>query len=317
MKRIPTPIAATALALTLASTAHAAIKWRGDFETGDRSQYNRIEMVSPDRLQVVPSPARQGRYALRAEVRQGDDPIDASGNRNELMKQDGASEGTEYYYGWSTLWPSDYPLTPTWQVFMQWHHPGTTGAPPVRFVLGCSAADCGEPLPDTLFLIVNNKTVWTRKGIKRGEWTDFVLHVKWSADPAVGFVELWYDGQLVLPRRYTRTLYSSSDTNYLKTGLYRDEVTQPTAVLYHDGLVQATTYEEAAPQPQGASAPTPPPEATPTPSAPTDPTEPTWPGDDGEARALGCSQGPASLASWGLGLAALALAPLLRRRRRA
>ncbi|MCY1078378.1 polysaccharide lyase [Archangium lansingense] len=233
------------MGLAAATPAAASTLWRGDFETGDWSQYSKAQSMAADRLQVVESPVREGRYSLRAEVRQGDDPINASGNRNEFVRFDGASEGTEFYYGWSTLWPSDYPMTPNWQVFMQWHHPGAGGAPPVRFVLGCSAADCGKPMPDTLFLIVNGKTVWTKAPVTAGDWHDFILHIKWSADASTGFVELWYDGELVLPKRYTRTMFSSSDVNYLKMGLYRDEAIQPTAVLYHDGLVQATTLEEA------------------------------------------------------------------------
>jgi hypothetical protein len=196
-------------------------------------------------MQVVASPARQGKNALRVEVRQGDNPINGSGNRNELVRYDGSSEGKEFYYGWSTLFPSDYPMTPYWQVFMQWHHPRNDGAPPVRFVLGCSAGDCGSPMPDTMFFIVDGKNVWTMDHVTRGAWHDFLLHIKWSANSSVGFVELWYDGKLVVPKRNIRTLFLSSDTNYLKMGLYRDSAVQPTAVLYHDGLVQATKLEDA------------------------------------------------------------------------
>ncbi|MBN1209683.1 MAG: heparin lyase I family protein [Myxococcaceae bacterium] len=250
MQRSTWVAAATAAALTVlafSTPAMAEVVWRGDFETGNRSQWDKEQLIAADRAQVVSSPTRQGRYALRVEVRKGDDPIRASGNRNELVKFDGSSEGTEYYYGWSTLWPADYPMTPNWQVFMQWHHSGNNGAPPVRLVLGCSAADCGQALPDTLFFIVNGKTQWTMKGLTRDQWHDFVLHIKWSANPNVGFVELWYDGQLVVPKRYVRTMFDSSGANYLKMGLYRDAATQPTAVLFHDGFVQATTLEEAMP----------------------------------------------------------------------
>ncbi|MBI5477619.1 MAG: heparin lyase I family protein [Deltaproteobacteria bacterium] len=236
------------LGLLSPSRAGAEVLWRGDFETGDTSQWDSAQSMGPDRLRVVTSPVRQGTYALRVEVRQGDDPINASGNRNELVKHDNAAEGRELYYGWSTLWPSDYPLTPTWQVFTQWHHPGNSGAPPVRFVLGCSAGDCGAPLTDQLFFIVNGgDNVWTHRPLTRGQWHDFILHIKWSADPASGFVELWYDGEVVLPLTHVRTLFSSTDVNYLKLGLYRDAATQPTAVLYHDGMVQATTLAEAQP----------------------------------------------------------------------
>ena len=64
----------------------STVVWRGDFETGNLSQWSSAQMVSADRLQVVTSPARQGGYALKATVRQGDNPIGASGNRNELVR---------------------------------------------------------------------------------------------------------------------------------------------------------------------------------------------------------------------------------------
>lgn len=248
-------IAVAGLWLLLAAQVQAEVVWRGDFETGDKSQWDSEQSMGPDRLQVVDDPVRQGAYSLRVEVRQGDDPINASGNRNELVKHDGSSEGTEYYYAWSTLWPSDYPLTPTWQVFTQWHHPGSSGAPPVRFVLGYS----GYPeYNDTIFFVVNGSdNLWTMAPLTLGVWHDFILHIKWSANASVGFVELWYDGQLVLPKTYIRTLFNSEDTNYLKMGLYRDEATQPTAVLYHDAMVQATTFDDVRPdqpQPDGGGA---------------------------------------------------------------
>jgi hypothetical protein len=40
----------------VSSPALAGVVWRGDFETGDRSQYSGAQMVSADRLQVVTSP---------------------------------------------------------------------------------------------------------------------------------------------------------------------------------------------------------------------------------------------------------------------
>ena len=274
-----TLVGAVSFGLLSPALVGAEVLWRGDFETGDTSQFDGAQSMGPDRLQVVTSPVRQGSHALRVEVRQGDDPINASGNRNELVKHDNAAEGRELYYGWSTLWPSDYPLTPTWQVFMQWHHPGSSGAPPVRFVLGCSAADCGAPLTDQIFFIVNGgNNMWTHRPLTLGQWHDFVLHIKWSADPAAGFVELWVDGEVVLPLTHVRTLFSSTDVNYMKLGLYRDEATQPTAVLYHDGMVQATTLAEA--QPAGPPPDAGIPDATPPPDGAAPPGSDAGPGPD-------------------------------------
>ncbi|MBI5547711.1 MAG: heparin lyase I family protein, partial [Deltaproteobacteria bacterium] len=85
--------------LSMPSLANATELWRGDFETGDLSQWSRSQQVSSDRLRVVSSPTRQGRHALRVEVRQGDDPINASGNRAELVQMTNEAEGDERYYG--------------------------------------------------------------------------------------------------------------------------------------------------------------------------------------------------------------------------
>ena len=85
--------------LLFSTAAHASVLWRGDFETGDRSQWTGTEMISADRLQIVQDPVRQGRYALKARVYQGDDPINASGNRNELSySKNMPSPGDERYY---------------------------------------------------------------------------------------------------------------------------------------------------------------------------------------------------------------------------
>ncbi len=234
-----------AVAVIIPSLSSASVLWRGDFETGDISQWTRAQQVNPNRLQVVESPVREGRYALRAEVRNGDNPIGASGHRNELVLMTNETEGDERYYSWSTLWPEDYPFYPTWQIPTQWHHSGSSGAPPVRFVLGCSAADCGQPMPDTMFFIVSGKGIWTEK-ITLGKWHDFILHVKWSSNPQIGFVELWFDGDLVVPKQPVATLFPGQ-TNYLKQGLYRDAATQPTQVVYHDGFVIGTTLEDVMP----------------------------------------------------------------------
>jgi len=78
-----TLVGAVSFGLLSPALVGAEVLWRGDFETGDTSQFDGAQSMGPDRLQVVTSPVRQGSHALRVEVRQGDDPINASGNRNE------------------------------------------------------------------------------------------------------------------------------------------------------------------------------------------------------------------------------------------
>ncbi len=213
----------------------ASVVWRGDFETGDHTQWDRTQMVSSDRLAVVSSPVRQGRHALKATVRQGDDPINSSGNRNELVKMTREAVGSEYYYRWSTMFAPDFPSARTWQLFAQWHHEGCCGSPPVEFYVYGEEVRLnvgGDP----------GVIVW-KAPLVRGQWQDFIFHVKWSPDARVGFVELYHNGQLVLPKRNIATMYSGM-LNYLKVGLYRSDTVTRTGIVYHDGWTMARSLQD-------------------------------------------------------------------------
>jgi len=255
--------------------ASASIVFKGDFETGNLSQWDKRQVVAPDRLQVQSDLVREGKHALKVTVRKGDDPINASGNRNELLYMGLERAGTENYYKWSTYFPASFPRANTWQVFAQWHHLGLNGSPPVEFFI----------IDDEIRLRaggVNGPIVW-RAPMERERWHDFVLHVKWSPDPKVGFVELYKDGELVVPRFMVATQFRG-DTNYFKLGLYRNESISPVGVLYHDGVTVATTLEEVMPpapepvpepvpeelvaEPEPTPAPSPEPDTSPAPTTP-------------------------------------------------
>lgn|GEM_PF-665767 len=251
--------------LLMPAVASAATLWKGDFETGNLSQWSQLQSVDRDRLTVVTDVVREGRYALKATVRKGDDPIDASGNRNELVYMSRETPGGEYFYKWSTLFPQNYPSSRKWQVFAQWHQDGCCGSPPMEFYV------VGEEM--RLRVGGNSgKVVW-RAPLVRGRWNDFVLHVKWSPDARVGFVELHKDGALVLPRTMAATQFGR-EKNYLKLGLYRDASITPVGVVYHDGFTIGTKREDVMPpppapvlaQPTPAPAPAPVAEAAPAPA---------------------------------------------------
>lgn len=220
---------ALGLLAVLPAVALASPVWKGDFETGDLSQWSKTQEVSADRLEVVTSPVHQGKYALKATVKQGDNPIGASGNRNELIGESASPEGSEFYYRWSTMFAPDYPSENTWQVFTQWHQSGCCGVPPIEFDVN------GEKIS----LILSDHEVWSAP-LVRGQWHDFVFHVKWSNDSSVGFVELWYDGEHVLPKLNAQT---TTDT-YLKQGLYRNSTISADGVVYHDGMIEGTSLDD-------------------------------------------------------------------------
>ena len=213
----------------------ASVVWVGDFESGNHSQWTRTQMVSGDRLALVASPRRQGSYAIKATVKQGDDPINSSGNRNELVKMTREAVGSEYYYRWSTMFDSTFPSVRTWQLFTQWHHEGSSGSPPVEFYV------YGEEI--RLNIGGSPGVIVWRTPLVRGQWQDFIFHVKWSPDSSVGFVELYLNGKLVVPKRFIATQFSGQ-LNYLKIGLYRSDTVAQPGIVYHDGWTMARKLED-------------------------------------------------------------------------
>ena len=217
------------------------IVWAGNFETGDLEQwrnedgdYSGAQTVSDDRIQVVDDPVDEGRYAARVEVRQGDEWLGSGGNRAELRHFTGENEGDEKWYGWSTMFADDYPATDGYQIFTQWHATEGGTQPPVIFDVSDEEIQLRTVESDADGNPSDSVTHWSVP-LERGVWHRFAAHVKWSSDPDVGFIELWYDGEQVLPPTRVATLIPGY-ANYLKQGLYRDDAIEPTAVLYHDGM---------------------------------------------------------------------------------
>ena len=290
----------------------STVLWRGDYETGDLSQWDRVDGLT-SMLTVVNSPVHQGSYALRVELHQGQ--ISSSGTRNELeLANHPFVEGDEYWYAWSTMFPTTYPSNNTWQVFTQWHHSGCCGSPPLEF----------DVIGENIELNHNgDQLVWSTP-LVRGVWHDFVIHVKWSVN---GWVELWYDGQKVLNQTSVPTIYAG-EYNYLKQGLYWNATISSVGVLYHDRTIIGTTMADVAPEllpapPADAGTPAPAPDPTPVPPAPQpDPAPiaqtPPPPAPVAQATPVGFPSGGCSITGRGT-LAifgALALLLFVRRRRR-
>ena len=237
------------VALLAAADASAGVLWRGDFDSGDlaqwtgRAQYAEAPAPS-DRLRVVPGD--NGHY-LQATVRPGD--LHSNGARAEVvLAKPMFREGDEAWFRWRTMFPADFQSTDKWIVWTQWHQtlPLGNGGPPVAFELH------GQQLRLRLQAgLYDAKGDWSggvvwRGTLDRGHWHTYVLHVKWSQDPRVGFVELWTDGQRVLPL----TPHSTLDTDgvvYLKQGLYRDRTIPFAQSVCHDDMVVADRKEDVLP----------------------------------------------------------------------
>lgn len=234
MKRLPLILSLMALP----GAAFASPVWSSNFEAGDLSEWTKSQMVAPDRMQIVTDPVKEGARALKVVVHQGDDPINSHNDRAELIQMTNEPEGSEYWYHWNVMFAPDYPSSPKWQLFTQWHQNGLNGSPPVElYVVGeeIRLRTGGNEGP----------VVWTTP-LVRGQWLDFVFHVKWSSDPGVGFVEVFYNGEPALPRTPAATQLPG-DVNYLKMGLYRAREIAETGVVYFDDIRMGTEMADVMP----------------------------------------------------------------------
>jgi hypothetical protein len=236
------PLASVAVFLfASAATVSAGVIWRADFETGDTKQW---KGAPRDGVTVVRDPVRAGKYALRIDgtnaARKG--KLD----RIEVQHQPappGTAEGTERYFGWSVYLPKK--LTDT-------HHALGYFETRISWTQLMAFEVTGE---DVLFTTrVPYTRQWSGKGkMTAGRWHDFALHVRWSRDPKTGFVEVWFDGERVVPLTKTATL-RDENVAFFQIGLLRDTSDVPESIVI-DHVTEGTTLADVTPPQLGNKAP--------------------------------------------------------------
>ncbi len=261
--------------LCSSATANTKTTFAGNFEVGSPGwqqfsglQYEEDRPVS-DSFEIVRRPVRQGAQAAKFTVRHGYSRY-GYGEDTELEWHSFEKPGDDYWYAWSTLFPTDWQPPFSWGIFAQWHARLGT-APIISFNARADTAvlDVRSGLTDegrNEFKV--NREVKILSTLSKGRWNDFVMHVVWSARPT-GSVEVFHrvQGTKQLRRvasiRRVPTFQWRSDSvgigAYLLFGLYRGsscrEPTslgctgsrgeQPTNVIYHDGFVRARTFAGA------------------------------------------------------------------------
>ncbi len=279
-------IAPVVLVLTAGSgTAPAAqpgsLLWAGDAEPGDLSQFqdapwNNVGGTTP---RVVQQLVRDGRSAIELGLKGATTAQDGicCGSRNELLPRfRNLVSGDDLYFGFSTYLAPGFPTSGGWQVITQFKH-NFDGSPPLSLNVENGQFSVqggyGNPSGPQHFL----KPVGPAT---TGQWSDWVLHVKFSPDPSVGFVEVWRDGALVLPRFApgSGTMYpgpGGQAASLLKIGPYRDSSIATPGTMYFDNWRIGTTQEAVA-----RSVPAPSPAASPpAASPPAAPPSSLWVGD--------------------------------------
>jgi hypothetical protein len=233
-----------------ATNAPDASNFYGDWETGDSSQWSGNQwnhnVPLSDQFQIVTDPVRQGTYAAKFTVRPGDRFGTTTGERSEVLwTGSDEADGQDYWYSWSTLFPTDWTEPKNWGIFVQWHADYNSTPPAISFSAREDSVNLNlnaGQLTDCCGGEVRMR--WTvLNSLNKGLWNDFIAHIKWASGPD-GAITVWHrvEGE----DAYTRILdvagvptLQSQDgipaKNYIKLGLYRDADTK-TNVLYQDGF---------------------------------------------------------------------------------
>lgn len=215
----------------------AEVIWRGDFETGTTEQWRGAP--KSEAVRVVEAPVREGKFALRIDgtnaARRGEfDRIEFQ----HQPKPPGTAEGTERYFGWSVFLPkaltNDMHALGFFETRNSWRQL-------MSFEVHGQDIQYSTRVPHAIR--------WKGPGkLTPGRWHDFVVHVLWSRDPAKGFAEVWFDGELVVPRVTTATLRDEYVKNvaFFQIGLFRGTSDVPETIII-DHVIEATTLAEVTP----------------------------------------------------------------------
>lgn len=175
-------------------------------------------------------PVRSGTHSVRFQLYKGDKRFQC-GVRSELAvdppepPRSDPARPVERWYGFSIFLPYTWQPDPSPESVTQWHQDGnsTGGSPPLAILTmkpmnsQVSHWFISQRKWDT------NDTINTDAGpCALREWTDWVVHVKWSAG-ADGLVEIWKNGVPVpgFNPKNGKSTFSNSTRHYMKIGIYK------------------------------------------------------------------------------------------------
>jgi hypothetical protein len=246
------------------------ISFSSDWKNGITGPGNwlALQAVASDRFQRVTGPFLHSRYAVRVEVRPGDDPIHASGERAEATVMtdvngnrlyENESSGTQYFafsVRLDSSWLAPQPLG-HWGSIFQLHGPDSIPVSPAfaisatdKFYVYMQSGDF-DASPETP---TYRYFELSKSNLNLGHWVDFVIRIKFAKD-CTGSFDVWRrdEGEdeftLVLSENNVPTLlYRSSlgsvGNHYWKYGYYRPKQTTITNILWLGGLARGATFDD-------------------------------------------------------------------------
>jgi hypothetical protein len=210
-----------------------------------------------DRITTDSREARKGTHSVKFTVLDSDNP-DGLGVRADLVGPSSGPasfcEGDERYIGWSILFPSDFlsQLSSRGWITVAEDGYAPYAHPPLNFAFA-GGPDGGYLELDSR---LNGSATATRilaVAPTYGQWMDIVAHYKFSSDPAVGYIEVWINGQRQTfndgsQRFYQNTLVPNApECGHLQHASYRAAGMANSVTIYQDEIKVGDSYSAVAP----------------------------------------------------------------------
>lgn len=223
--------------IAYALPASAEVYWRGNFETGDLTQWSYL--LNPAGISLSSEHNAEGRYAAHVTIEGTPGYLwknNPALNRVELQYRPEPkrnAEGSDLYFGWSFMLPELFALSR--HEFGYWE-----SAPGFHQIMRFNLS--GESI--SFQMTAMQEPLWkSDAAIQANRWYDIAMHVHWSTDPAKGYVSVWFDGDSVVARAPARTLVAGDDRVFIQLGILRD-VTDTVEEIYLDNALAASSIED-------------------------------------------------------------------------
>lgn len=188
--------------------------WRGDFESGDLTQWSYL--LNPHGLTVQQECVYEGQYAGRARITGEPDMLwhgNAHLNRTEFSYKPPAErtgEGQETFFGWSFYLPES--LSENKHEIGYWES-DSSYQQMLRFNIVGQDFSFQETAQAEPF--------WTKTGFASpGRWHDVVMHIGWSTDAKKGYAQIWLDGE-DMGKHFFKTLNAADESMFVQLGILR------------------------------------------------------------------------------------------------
>lgn len=253
------PVGGPPFALAPASKATPAYLCGFEDTLCGMSEQSKLEATgAKERRFSFVAPALEGRRAVRLPTQPGDNNVHGSGSweRTDLSlgaSPDYCNEGQEEWWAFSVLFPEDF-VFPSGGIVMDFHHTGSGGQANYEIQtmagIGLRARGYGGAGRDQgkYDALIPDPYGAPAGDVSRGKWYNFVLHAKWSSDPAKGRMEGWLNG-----KRYQNysgaTLYAGMSC-YFKLANYHAPHGKASAVHF-DRILRGRSGPDVALTPLG------------------------------------------------------------------